>query len=94
VEIEVSGGLELLFEEHRRLHHIEIEVVSLKELILFIKNKLIKERIELFYNEKDGSVRPGILVLVNDMDWELCDGLEYLVQDGDKIAFISTLHGG
>ena len=38
--------------------------------------------------------RPGILVLVNDADWEL-EGLgEYVLEDGDEIAFISTLHGG
>jgi len=38
--------------------------------------------------------RPGILVLINDTDWELEDGLEYRLRDGDTIVFISTLHGG
>jgi ubiquitin related modifier 1 len=33
-------------------------------------------------------------VLINDADWELEGGLEYVVQDGDEIVFISTLHGG
>lgn len=40
------------------------------------------------------SSRPGILVLINDTDWELEDGLEYVLRDGDTIVFISTLHGG
>jgi ubiquitin related modifier 1 len=40
------------------------------------------------------SVRPGIIVLINDTDWELLDTTKYLVQNGDVIAFISTLHGG
>lgn len=38
--------------------------------------------------------RPGILVLVNDADWELEGELEYELQDKDEIVFISTLHGG
>ena len=38
--------------------------------------------------------RPGILVLVNDTDWELEGEGEYALQDGDEIVFISTLHGG
>ena len=38
--------------------------------------------------------RPGILVLVNDTDWELEGELDYRLEDGDEIVFISTLHGG
>ncbi len=38
--------------------------------------------------------RPGILCLINDVDWELEGKLEYVVQEGDCITFISTLHGG
>lgn len=41
-----------------------------------------------------GMVRPGILVLVNDADWELCGGAEASVEEGDEVSFISTLHGG
>jgi ubiquitin related modifier 1 len=38
--------------------------------------------------------RPGILVLINDVDWELEDEEEYVLKDEDEIVFISTLHGG
>jgi molybdopterin converting factor small subunit len=38
--------------------------------------------------------RPGILVLINNVDWELCDEIEYELQNNDEIVFISTLHGG
>ena len=40
------------------------------------------------------SSRPGILVLVNDTDWELEGEGEYALKDGDELVFISTLHGG
>ena len=38
--------------------------------------------------------RPGILVLINDTDWELEGQGRYMVKDGDEIMLLSTLHGG
>ncbi|KAG8532051.1 uncharacterized protein KY384_003688 [Bacidia gigantensis] len=38
--------------------------------------------------------RPGILVLINDADWELDGGEQYEIQHNDNIFFVSTLHGG
>lgn len=38
--------------------------------------------------------RPGVLVLINDADWELEGEDKYEVQTGDNIVFVSTLHGG
>ena len=40
------------------------------------------------------SRRPGILVLINDTDWELEGEGDYVLQNNDEIVFISTLHGG
>ena len=37
------------------------------------------------------SLQSGILVLINDADWEL---LNYQLQNQDSILFNSTLHGG
>lgn len=41
-----------------------------------------------------GCRRPGILVLINDADWELEGEENYELQPGDNIVFVSTLHGG
>ena len=38
--------------------------------------------------------RPGILVLINDADWELDGEASYALQTNDNILFVSTLHGG
>ncbi len=38
--------------------------------------------------------RPGILVLINDADWELEGEEAYELKSGDNILFVSTLHGG
>lgn len=65
---------------------------TIRSLLPWIRDNLLKERPELFLH--GDSVRPGILVLVNDTDWELCGELDYKLVDNDNIVFISTLHGG
>ncbi|XP_070811778.1 ubiquitin-related modifier 1 isoform X1 [Pituophis catenifer annectens] len=65
---------------------------NLRHLLTWIKGNLLKERPELFV--QGDSVRPGILVLINDADWELMGNLDYQLQDQDHVVFISTLHGG
>ncbi|KAL7713717.1 Ubiquitin-related modifier 1-like protein [Entamoeba marina] len=40
------------------------------------------------------TVVPGIIILVNDADWELIGMLNAEVNDGDVISLISSIHGG
>ncbi|TFL03908.1 ubiquitin-related modifier 1 [Pterulicium gracile] len=99
LQIEFSGGLELLFS-HTRKHTVNLpstvpnstRPADASYLILYLRDNLLKERPELF--EEKGTVKPGILVLINDTDWELEGEGEYELKDGDEIVFISTLHGG
>ncbi|XP_071485496.1 ubiquitin-related modifier 1-like [Diadema antillarum] len=95
LNLEFSGGAELLFDKVKH-HAVTLKKGeskwTLKGLLVWIKDNLLKERPELFI--QGDTVRPGILVLVNDADWELVGELDYEVQEGDKIIFISTLHGG
>lgn len=52
----------------------------------------MREKEEMFV--QGTSVRPGIIVLVNDTDWELLDTTRCILEGGESVAFISTLHGG
>ncbi|KAI8055517.1 ubiquitin-related modifier 1 [Syncephalis plumigaleata] len=95
LQLEFSGGMELLFEQQREIA-VELSesdnVKTIRDLLPWIRRELLKERPELFMQED--TVRPGILVLINDADWELEGELEYTLCDKDRITFISTLHGG
>ncbi|XP_072287564.1 ubiquitin-related modifier 1 isoform X2 [Pyxicephalus adspersus] len=95
LQLEFGGGAELLFDGVKK-HHVTLPSQSdpwdIKHLLVWIKDNLLKERSELFI--QGDTVRPGILVLVNDADWELMGELDYKLQDQDNIVFISTLHGG
>jgi len=92
--IEFAGGAELLFGK-KKLHSIELPDTSswtIKSLLVWIRENLLCERPELFI--QGDSVRPGILVLINDIDWELLDSLNYQLKPNDNVLFVSTLHGG
>ncbi|KAI9711854.1 MAG: Ubiquitin- modifier 1 [Bogoriella megaspora] len=98
--IHFTGGLEMLFA-NQRIHTIKLPAVdpstsqpsTVAYLVRYLCDKLMTDqRKELFV--LDGSVRPGILVLINDADWELEGEAEYQVKEGDEIVFVSTLHGG
>ncbi|KAI7900987.1 ubiquitin-related modifier 1 [Cokeromyces recurvatus] len=98
INVEFSGGMELLFQNVNK-HTINFPTTNssgqpsnLQDLIFYIRDNMMTEKKDLFV-EKD-TVRPGILVLINNVDWELCDELEYELQNKDEIVFISTLHGG
>jgi ubiquitin related modifier 1 len=95
VTLEFAGGAELLFGK-QKLHSIDLPDQptpwTIRTLLVWIRENLLQERPELFI--QGDSVRPGILVLVNDTDWELLDGLNYALKANDSILFVSTLHGG
>lgn len=61
-------------------------------LIDHLRRHHLTEKEEMFI--QGNSVRPGIIVLVNDTDWELLDTTKYKFEEKDNVAFISTLHGG
>jgi ubiquitin related modifier 1 len=70
----------------------ETKAADLEYLIYHLRDHLLKERPELFM--ENGTIRPGILVLINNTDWELEGEGSYQLCNNDEIVFISTLHGG
>ena len=99
--VDFGGGAELLVGKVKR-HEVDLQGqedagYSLGQLLGWIRDNLLKERPELFLKDPQApklDVRPGILVLVNDADWELLGQTDYVLEDGDNVTFISTLHGG
>ncbi|RSL46284.1 Ubiquitin-related modifier 1 [Fusarium sp. AF-6] len=99
ITVEFSGGLEMLFSDKRH-HSLSIPAVTqdgkpanIAYLIDYLcQNVMQDSRKDLFV--LDNHLRPGILVLINDADWELEGEEAYEIQNGDSILFVSTLHGG
>ncbi|KAK6541774.1 Ubiquitin- modifier 1 [Orbilia ellipsospora] len=99
INVELAGGLEILFNNERKLN-VELPATTangsppnINYLVGHLCDHHMKDsRRELF--ELQGTVRPGILVLINDADWELEGEGEYELKPKDQILFVSTLHGG
>ena len=73
VKIEFSGGLEMYFNNNRELQ-LEIPVngpYNVTALIEKLRASHMSDKEEMFV--QNGTVRPGIIVLINDTDWELED---------------------
>ncbi|KIW27022.1 uncharacterized protein PV07_06803 [Cladophialophora immunda] len=99
ITVEFTGGLEMLFDNVSK-HSVSLakdaddgKPPTVGYLVKYICNDLMKDsRKELFV--LNGNVRPGILVLINDSDWELEGEDKYELATKDTILFVSTLHGG
>ncbi|CCW60685.1 unnamed protein product [Phytomonas sp. EM1] len=96
VKINLGGGCELLFDNRSELVLEDSipEGATLTGLVQYLKSNCLSERPDLFVNSTGMSVRPGILVLVDGCDAEIMGGMDYVLEEGDTVDFISTLHGG
>lgn len=97
VKVEFLGGLDVI-SKGVRVHHLYIDEpegeFTMRDLIEKVTIAVIENPKDVLVFIEDGTVRAGILVLINDTDWEL-EGMEdYVVENGDVFTFTSTLHGG
>ena len=84
VTAELAGGLHLLFANQKELA-LELAPgadgkVLLRAVIAELRAAHLKEHAELF--SQGESVRPGILVLLNEVDWELVGTLDAELKEG------------
>ncbi|KAK0512663.1 hypothetical protein JMJ35_004680 [Cladonia borealis] len=99
IVVEFSGGLELLFSNQRK-HKLSLpsrdgkgHATNMAYLVRYLCDNLMSDaRQDMFV--VDDTVRPGVLVLINDADWELEGEHQYELKKNDNVLFVSTLHGG
>ena len=94
IKVEFSGGLESLFDNKKNL---ELQVpaddkFTMKSLIDVLRKEHLTENEDMFMS--GDSVHHGIMVMINDSDWELKGGADYKIENNGTLAFIFTLHGG
>ncbi|CCH61685.1 hypothetical protein TBLA_0F01420 [Henningerozyma blattae CBS 6284] len=99
ITVEFLGGLDVTFNK-QRVWQLSVPIpqdkgqVTMEDLINYIVNTMIADKNSVGDFVEDGTVRPGILTLINDTDWELEGEGAYVLEKGDVISFTSTLHGG
>ncbi|KAI9590675.1 ubiquitin-related modifier 1 homolog [Glossina fuscipes] len=95
--LEFNSGAELLFGNIKKrevclTNSANSEKWNIRRLLKWMSENILTQRLDLFM--RDETVRSGILILINDVDWELLGELDYELQPQDNVLFISTLHGG
>ncbi|EGG09345.1 uncharacterized protein MELLADRAFT_71254 [Melampsora larici-populina 98AG31] len=98
LKVELGGGLETLFGNSTTMMMELSEPFDIRHLISVLATRVNPPTsLSLFCSPgPEWDIKPGILPLVNDEDWELLEpsGMEAVLKDGDNVLFISTLHGG
>ncbi|KAK6741027.1 hypothetical protein RB195_009090 [Necator americanus] len=97
LKLEFAGGSEFLVgnqKEHNVTVPCDNDSLTVSELIQYVNDVMLKDstRKELLIEGK--TVRPGVLVLINECDWELLGCEKAELHNGDLVTFLSTLHGG
>lgn len=93
IHIDFEGGLQTDFEAPNGIDFTVPEGTTLGQLPLIMKEKLIKPDHPIQFVGDNGRVRPGILIMINDVDSEI-EGVNVVLKQNDNVTFISTLHGG
>ncbi|QWU89143.1 hypothetical protein CA3LBN_003466 [Candidozyma haemuli] len=86
IKVEFLGGLDVIsgkVREHRLSLPLEEGEATMKDVIDHITKTIIEHEKDIPVFIEEGTVRPGILVLINDTDWELEDKEDYVVESGD-----------
>lgn len=97
VKVEFLGGLDVIsrgVREHKVAVPGDEGHVTMRDVIAHVQEHVIADPKDVPVFIEDGTVRAGILVLINDTDWELEGTEDYVVEAGDVFTFTSTLHGG
>lgn len=96
VKAEFLGGLDQIFGKVKESKLEVTEGCTVREILqLIVKKHLVNAKdTHMFLDDDNEDIRAGILVLINDVDWELEEELDYVFENGDVITFTSTLHGG
>lgn len=96
VKVEFLGGLDVIVN-NQRIHEVTLEgqnEFTVRDLVNHIVDKMIANKLDIETFMEDDNIRPGVLTLINNADWELEGDMDYVLEDNDIISFISTLHGG
>lgn len=90
-----SPKIELEFNENQ---------ICLKNVIkkIISEPKVGEKSVEYLLNDQnakqktitDDAINPALIILINDVDYRLLGGTNAKIEDGDRVVFIPSIHGG
>ncbi|MCS7364234.1 MAG: MoaD/ThiS family protein [archaeon GB-1867-035] len=68
--------------------------ITLKELLEKLSGIVGDKAKERLFKKGSIELQPDILVLVNDVEIGVLNGLDTILKEGDVVSFLPTVHGG
>ena len=70
------------------------EDFSIKDLIQKIIIDMPAMKASIINQQTDGSVKNSALILINEREISVLNGIDTLLVNGDEVVFIPVVHGG
>ncbi|MCL2288472.1 MAG: MoaD/ThiS family protein [Candidatus Bathyarchaeota archaeon] len=67
---------------------------SIKDLIHKILSNTPNIKTDIIHQQPDGTIKNLTLILVNDREINVLNGLDTILTNNDKVVFIPVTHGG
>ncbi len=67
---------------------------SIKDLIQKLVQEQPQIKTSIIDQQTDGAMKTSALILVNDREISVLNGLDTLLSEGDEVVFIPVVHGG
>ncbi len=71
-----------------------LEDFSVKDLIQKLIQDTPQIQTSIVDQQTDGTLKTNALILINDREISVLNGLETKLSDGDEIVFVPVVHGG
>ena len=67
---------------------------SVKDLVQKLIQDTPQIETSIIDQQTDGTIKTNALILVNDREISVLNGLETKLSDGDEVVFVPVVHGG
>ena len=68
--------------------------IGVDDVLTRISTSLQKDFNQALIDPELNDPRPNVLILLNNVEINVLDGLNTKIEDGDKVVFIPVAHGG
>jgi molybdopterin converting factor small subunit len=94
LEVKFLGILRKLARKDTIMFTFKRPAICVDDVLTRISTSLPKDFNQALIDPELNDPRPNVLILLNNVEINVLDGLNTKIKDGDKVVFIPVAHGG
>lgn len=94
LHIKFLSSLKSLLKKDQLILRPNSEYFTVENLITELINELGQKFEDLIFNPKTKNINPAILIFIDNKEIQTLQKLKTPLSDGNKIVFLSSIHGG